>query len=314
MIWVQICQTQATTGYCPKNYCRSVIYPDRNVRNDYIPGTSDELNYVREYPNLEKLEIFEYFEYINNSNISTTELLYLDYCKNLKELTCSRINLTILDLKQNNELERLNCYNNLTKGSYNQFYGSLKPLENLSKLKELNISNTDIDSGLEFLSESIEIFRCSTDYYKAKSYKQKLQYESQELKTQLMELKQKKEDSDRNLLNLEMIAEIYYQYKLNLQEQLDQSEARNQELKLLSAKQIREFAEKESTFQIQIDFLQNENHTLVGSLAIQLKQNKLTNKQVQSQIGKLKKDKLELQEKLIKSAACIQKLKSQKQT
>lgn len=26
-----------------------------------------------------------------------------------------------------------------------------------------------------------------------------------------MELKQKKEDSDRNLLNLEMIAEIYYQ-------------------------------------------------------------------------------------------------------
>ncbi|CAB4430986.1 unnamed protein product [Rhizophagus irregularis] len=366
---------------------------------DYIPGTSDELNYLREYPNLEKLEIFGYFEYINNSNISTTEL-YLD-CKNLKELTCSRINLTILDFKQNNELERLNCcYNNLTKGSYNQFYGSLKPLENLSKLKELNISNTDIDSGLEFLSESIEIFRCSTDYYKAKckvianifaneqgiletdmngikdfskklkAYKQKLQDESQELKTQLMELKQKKEDSDRNLLNLEIIAEIYYQCsqmeiktnqkkqimeftekenafktqinclqnenqtlagnyaeqlnlnklmneqivkdKLNLQEQLDQSEAKNQELELLSAKQIREFAEKESTFQIQIDFLQNENHTLVGSLAIQLKQNKLTNKQVQSQIGKLKKDKLELQEKLIKSAACIQKLKSQK--
>ncbi|CAB4430870.1 unnamed protein product [Rhizophagus irregularis] len=188
---------------------------------DYIPGTSDELNYLREYPNLEKLEIFGYFEYINNSNISTTEL-YLD-CKNLKELTCSRINLTILDFKQNNELERLNCcYNNLTsinflknlsnpknlkilkidnnniksttldflrpfvnlenlslnsyvnlkqlEGSYNQFYGSLKPLENLSKLKELNISNTDIDSGLEFLSESIEIFRCSTDYYKAKYF------------------------------------------------------------------------------------------------------------------------------------------------
>ncbi|GBC17593.2 kinase-like domain-containing protein [Rhizophagus irregularis DAOM 181602=DAOM 197198] len=231
----------------------------------------------------------------NNNNIKPTTLDFLRPFVNLENLS-------------------LNSYVNLKQleGSYNQFYGSLKPLENLSKLKELNISNTDIDSGLEFLSESIEIFRCSTDYYKAKSYKQKLQYESQELKTQLMELKQKKEDSDRNLLNLEMIAEIYYQYKLNLQEQLDQSEARNQELKLLSAKQIREFAEKESTFQIQIDFLQNENHTLVGSLAIQLKQNKLTNKQVQSQIGKLKKDKLELQEKLIKSAACIQKLKSQK--
>ncbi|CAB4483220.1 unnamed protein product [Rhizophagus irregularis] len=190
----------------------------------------------------------------NNNNIKPTTLDFLRPFVNLENLS-------------------LNSYVNLKQleGSYNQFYGSLKPLENLSKLKELNISNTDIDSGLEFLSESIEIFRCSTDYYKAK-------------------------------------------YKLNLQEQLDQSEARNQELKLLSAKQIREFAEKESTFQIQIDFLQNENHTLVGSLAIQLKQNKLTNKQVQSQIGKLKKDKLELQEKLIKSAACIQKLKSQKQT
>ncbi|UZO12139.1 uncharacterized protein OCT59_003687 [Rhizophagus irregularis] len=202
---------------------------------DYIPGTSDELNYID-----------------NNNNIKPTTLDFLRPFVNLENLS-------------------LNSYVNLKQleGSYNQFYGSLKPLENLSKLKELNISNTDIDSGLEFLSESIEIFRCSTDYYKAK-------------------------------------------YKLNLQEQLDQSEARNQELKLLSAKQIREFAEKESTFQIQIDFLQNENHTLVGSLAIQLKQNKLTNKQVQSQIGKLKKDKLELQEKLIKSAACIQKLKSQK--
>ncbi|CAB4377945.1 unnamed protein product [Rhizophagus irregularis] len=329
----------------------------------------------------------------NNNNIKPTTLDFLRPFVNLKNLS-------------------LNSYVNLKQleGSYNQFYGSLKPLENLSKLKELNISNTDIDSGLEFLSESIEIFRCSTDYYKAKckvianifaneqgiletdmngikdfskklkAYKQKLQDESQELKTQLMELKQKKEDSDRNLLNLEMIAEIYYQCSqmeiktnqkkyqkiqmelINLQQQIFQLEQDNQELKLLSNRQIMEFTENENAFKTQINCLQNENQILAGNYAeqlnlnklmneqivkdklnlqeqldqsearnqelkllsakqirefaeketIQLKQNKLTNKQVQSQIGKLKKDKLDLQEKLIKSAACIQKLKSQK--
>jgi len=33
----------------------------------------------------------------------------------------------------------------------------------LNKLKELDISNTDIDSGLEYLPESVEDFACSED-------------------------------------------------------------------------------------------------------------------------------------------------------
>jgi hypothetical protein len=44
----------------------------------------------------------------------------------------------------------------------NNFHGSLEPLKNMSKLKRLSISNTDINSGLEFLLESIEEFSCST--------------------------------------------------------------------------------------------------------------------------------------------------------
>jgi len=45
----------------------------------------------------------------------------------------------------------------------NYFYGSLEYLENLSKLRNLDISNTDIDRGLEYLPESVRIFNCSAD-------------------------------------------------------------------------------------------------------------------------------------------------------
>jgi len=44
----------------------------------------------------------------------------------------------------------------------NRFKGSLKPLRNSSNLEELHIDNTDIDEGLEYLPESVEIIYCST--------------------------------------------------------------------------------------------------------------------------------------------------------
>lgn len=46
----------------------------------------------------------------------------------------------------------------------NQFYGSLKPLEILTKLEELDISRTNIDSGLEYLPESIEYLNCNSEH------------------------------------------------------------------------------------------------------------------------------------------------------
>jgi hypothetical protein len=39
-------------------------------------------------------------------------------------------------------------------------------LKNLTKLKILDISNTDINSGLEFLPASVEGFSCSVDLRK----------------------------------------------------------------------------------------------------------------------------------------------------
>ncbi|CAG8769956.1 21505_t:CDS:2, partial [Racocetra persica] len=46
---------------------------------------------------------------------------------------------------------------------YNKFHGSLEPLKKLIKLKDLHISNTDIDSGLEYLPDSVEEFHCSAE-------------------------------------------------------------------------------------------------------------------------------------------------------
>jgi len=45
----------------------------------------------------------------------------------------------------------------IKRGIYNRFYGSLEPLKNLDKLKSLHISNTDIDSGSEYLPKSLDL-------------------------------------------------------------------------------------------------------------------------------------------------------------
>jgi len=55
---------------------------------------------------------------------------------------------------------------NFNQDIYNRFSGSLRPLQSLGKLKSLNISNTDIDSGLEYLPESVKDFSCSADIKK----------------------------------------------------------------------------------------------------------------------------------------------------
>jgi len=46
---------------------------------------------------------------------------------------------------------------------YNRFVGSLKPLQNLAKLEELDIVDTDVNDGLEYLSDSIQTFYCSAE-------------------------------------------------------------------------------------------------------------------------------------------------------
>lgn len=52
----------------------------------------------------------------------------------------------------------------INQGIYNHFAGSLKFLKKMSKLEWCDISNTDIDSGLEYLPKSVENFRYLFSY------------------------------------------------------------------------------------------------------------------------------------------------------
>ena len=99
----------------------------------------------------------------------------------LTDLNWSALNgetLTFLILENNNfSPQDLNCLANLTQlkklclgtndeerinqGTYNRWIGSLKPLKNLTKLKELNIINTDINGGHEYLPDSLKWIWCS---------------------------------------------------------------------------------------------------------------------------------------------------------
>ncbi|RHZ36446.1 hypothetical protein [endosymbiont GvMRE of Glomus versiforme] len=104
----------------------------------------------------------------NCSKLEKLECFYDNYLQDLK-LPAQAEQLTYLDIRNNNLSERdLSMFSHLINleslfVNDNRFVGSLKPLQNLTKLEDLDISNTDIDSGVEYLSDSVESFRFSAD-------------------------------------------------------------------------------------------------------------------------------------------------------
>ncbi|CAI2194893.1 7660_t:CDS:2, partial [Funneliformis geosporum] len=106
-------------------------------------------------------------EKINNGEGS----LKLEDFTNLEELHAPDSGLTNLDLSNCPNLTRLNvANNNFTRltilGMQNcPLHGSLEPLQGINKLQRINISNTDIDSGLEYLPESVEKVYCDSTVY-----------------------------------------------------------------------------------------------------------------------------------------------------
>ncbi|CAJ0855603.1 17271_t:CDS:2 [Entrophospora sp. SA101] len=141
------------------------------------------------YSQLTKLN-FDRLEKLTELNFYANRLtdLNLHGFPNLKVLSCSGNLLTKLDLSQNSKLEKLDIRDNnfsaqdlsflvhlvnlevlglgnddeerMQQGVYNRFYSSLEPLRDLNKLELLHINNTNIDSGLEYLSESVKSIYC----------------------------------------------------------------------------------------------------------------------------------------------------------
>ena len=118
-----------------------------------------------EHLNLTNLEQLEEFA-CNDNNLTNLDFL----SSNLKKLTSLNISDNNLSERNLSIFSQFVNLENLLIGNedekkikiYNRFRGSLEPLKNLTKLKLLYISNTDIDSGLEYLPDSLEVVYCST--------------------------------------------------------------------------------------------------------------------------------------------------------
>ncbi|CAB4393574.1 unnamed protein product [Rhizophagus irregularis] len=135
--------------------------------------------------------------------------------------------------------------------------------EQLKQISQLNQENNNLQNQLT---------QSEANIYELKSQQDQIEEENLKLENELVDLQQ------RNF----------------------KFEQDNQNLRLKSAVQIKEFAEKENILQTQIINLQNEKQNLAGNLTEQLEQNKLTNQQVQIQISQLEQEKIDLQENQLK--------------
>jgi hypothetical protein len=166
-----------TKGYSPFGISM------KELRREYGQNWLD-LNYPKE----KRSEVTE----LRICNSSLEGYFDLSDFVNLKALYCNNNQLTSLDFLTGLNSEKLeilnisdNCFTdsdltplskfvnlrwlnlgnqaNAQSDNRNHFYGSLEPLRNLSKLEELFIDGTDIDSGLEYLPNSIKGFWCSAE-------------------------------------------------------------------------------------------------------------------------------------------------------
>ncbi|CAJ0855949.1 17301_t:CDS:10 [Entrophospora sp. SA101] len=179
---------------------RLVSKERENINANNLACSLQDENYSNELIKKE-IEMLTIGKYVNAKHDYLVEVI--DNCPKIKFINCCGNFLTDLDflsnlnsekitnihLRNNNISERdLSCFSrlvNLTtllignsveskiqKGIFNRFTGSLEFLKDLTMLKRLDIRNTDIDSGLEYLPNSVKEFHCSTDERKESKVKE----------------------------------------------------------------------------------------------------------------------------------------------
>jgi len=155
--------------YINKNYPKESRngHDTLNLKSKSLEGELDLSTFV----NLKTINVYD--NKITNINISkldklenltvpSNELTKLDFGKATKSLKILNIadnkfpsqDLSIFSVLENIENLSFGNYRQI-HSTYNKFHGSLKPLENLKKLKYLYISDTEVDSGLEYLPISL---------------------------------------------------------------------------------------------------------------------------------------------------------------
>jgi len=108
----------------------------KNVNLEKLYCQSNQLTsveFLNNLPHPEKLEELA----IYNNNIQPTDITLFSKFGNLKYLKIGTTEIT------------------LAEGKHNKFFGSLQAYQNLTKLVDICIEATDVDSGLEYLPASL---------------------------------------------------------------------------------------------------------------------------------------------------------------
>ena len=135
--------------------------------------------------------------YCNKNQITDLNFLNSLSSEKLKILLIANNNFSASDLTS---FARFTNLQNLGLGNWfkeynNRFSGSLEPLKKLTSLEDLDIAGTDIDSGLEYLSENIQVFYCFTS--------EKLESKAELIAKELRKYgeSEKDDDGDENFAN-----------------------------------------------------------------------------------------------------------------
>ncbi|CAG8762294.1 26309_t:CDS:2 [Racocetra persica] len=153
-------------AYLDHNYPKNGTYISKQGLESSL-DLSDFTNLEELSNQLTTLDLsnLEQLESLYCSDNCLTQMPYIPNPEQLVSLTISNNNFPSQDLSifsQFRNLEWLEIGKDeremIKQGIYNRFTfaGSLKSLKNLTKLKGLNISNTDINSGVEYLPDSLE--------------------------------------------------------------------------------------------------------------------------------------------------------------
>lgn len=117
------------------------------------------------------------------AQLNPEKLIWLDISSNnlsLQELVALSQFVNLIGLHVGNSSPE-----NINKGIYNRFSGSLAPLRDLNKLYSLNISNTDLNNGIEYLPESLSGFNKAGEEKVLYSAKERSNCKLQEIEPQL---------------------------------------------------------------------------------------------------------------------------------
>jgi len=209
-------------------------------------------------PNLTSLDLS------GNQLTSIKFLKTLPHPENLKELDLSNNNIekTNLEfLRPFVSLEKLRLGSYLTETNaenYNRFYGSLEPLWEMTKLSRLEIINTDIDRGLEYLFDSVRDLICFENSRK-------------DAKVNLIaeELKKYRNDRDSNrALLISWKEKHYYLLTRALWEKIDKLQTKCEDAKVIKKWQEAKIKELTETMNKEIAGLKSSNEKLQSQIQV----------------------------------------------